>query len=221
LRERLQKRFPDVPVNLHNDAICFAVAEHWQGAGVGVDNMLGIVVSTGVGGGLILGGHLIDGHTGNAGHVGHVVVDPAGPACSCGGRGCLEAFARGPAIAAWAAANGWQTSGDGTARALAHDARRGDPVAVAAFERAGTALGAALASTTALLDISLAVVGGGLAQAGELLFAPARVALAEFARMEFTRHLSVVPAGLGQHAGLVGAAALVLETGRYWSGETT
>jgi glucokinase len=92
-------------------------------------------------------------------------------------------------------------------------------VALAAFERAGTALGTALASTAALLDISLVVIGGGLAQAGELLFGPTRSALAEFARMEFTRQLAVVPAGLGQHAGLVGAAALVLETGRYWSGE--
>jgi glucokinase len=217
LRQRLQERFPDVAVRLHNDAICMAAGEHWQGAGVGVDNMLGMVVSTGVGGGLVLGGQLVDGQTGNAGHVGHVVVDPQGPRCPCGGRGCLEAVARGPATTAWAVSNGWRPSGDGTARALAEDARLGNPVAVAAFERAGRAVGVALASTAALLDIPLVVVGGGLAQTGELLFAPLRAALAEHAGMDFVRNLSVVQARLGQDAGLVGAAALVFQGSRYWS----
>lgn len=219
LRRRLQERFPDLTVRLHNDAICFAAAENWKGAGVGVDNMLGMVVSTGVGGGLVLGGRLIDGNSGNAGHVGHVVVDPAGPACPCGGRGCLEAIARGPAVAAWAVEHGWRTSGDGSARALADDARLGDAVAIAAFERAGGAVGTAIASTAALLDISLVVIGGGLAQAGELLFGPLRQAFAEYGRMNFLRDLVVVPAGLGQDAGLVGAAALVFEGERYWSSQ--
>jgi glucokinase len=217
LRQRLQERFPDVSVRLHNDAVCFVAAEHWQGAGVGVDNMLGMVVSTGVGGGVVLGGRLIDGHTGNAGHVGHVVVDPSGPPCTCGGRGCLEAIARGPAVVAWAVQNGWRPSGDGSASALAADARVGDRVAVAAFERAGRAVGIALASTAALLDVALVVVGGGLIQTGELLFGPIRVALQSHAQMDFVRDLRVVPAELGQDAGLVGAAALVLEGERYWS----
>ncbi|WP_203959193.1 ROK family protein, partial [Sphaerisporangium siamense] len=107
LRERLAGRFPGVPVRVHNDAVCVAVAEHWRGAGRGSADMLGMVVSTGVGGGLVLGGRLIDGGTGNAGHIGHVVVDPDGPACECGGRGCLEAVARGPALATWALSHGW------------------------------------------------------------------------------------------------------------------
>jgi glucokinase len=217
LRSRLQSRFPGVPVRLHNDAPCLAAAEHWIGAGVGVDNMLGMVVATGVGGGLIVDGRLVNGNTGNAGHIGHVVVDPAGPRCSCGGRGCLEAIARGPALAAWAMAQGWQPSGDGSARALADDARLGDSVAIAAFERAGRAVGTAIASSAALLDLSLVVVGGGLAQSGELLFAPLRAAVAEHARIDFVRELRVVPAALGQDAGLVGAAALVLNGDRYWS----
>src|SRR4051812_49622601 len=91
LRARLSQRFPGRPVRLHNDAVALAAAEHWQGAARGHDDALAMVVATGVGGGLVLGGRLVDGATGNAGHVGHVVVDPAGPACTCGGRGCLEA----------------------------------------------------------------------------------------------------------------------------------
>nr|BFE83625.1 hypothetical protein GCM10020093_062260 [Planobispora longispora] len=111
LRDRLAGRFPGVPVRIHNDAVCVAAAEHWRGAGRGSSNMLGMVVSTGVGGGLILGGRLIDGGSGNAGHIGHVVVDPDGPACECGGRGCLEAVARGPGLAAWAVGQGGSRAG--------------------------------------------------------------------------------------------------------------
>ncbi|MBA3620505.1 MAG: ROK family protein, partial [Acidothermales bacterium] len=108
LRDQLRERFPGRPVRVHNDAVCAAIGEHWRGAGCGRAAMLGMVVSTGVGGGLILDGQLIDGSTGNAGHIGHVVVDPDGPPCACGGAGCLEAVARGPALAAWALEQGWR-----------------------------------------------------------------------------------------------------------------
>ncbi|MEV1167181.1 ROK family protein [Nonomuraea sp. NPDC049784] len=108
LRARLAARFPGMPVRLHNDAVCLAVAEHWKGAGRGAADMLGMVVSTGVGGGLILNGRLVNGRTGNAGHIGHVIVEPdGGPRCGCGGHGCLEAVARGPALTAWALDQGW------------------------------------------------------------------------------------------------------------------
>jgi glucokinase len=217
LRARLAERFPGVAVRLHNDAIALAVAEHWRGAARGHPNALGMVVSTGVGGGLVLGGRLIDGATGNAGHVGHVVVEPDGPGCSCGGRGCLEAVASGPRTAAWAVTHGWK--GGQTARELARDARAGDPVAVAAFGRAGAAIGVAIASVAALCDVSVAVVGGGVVQAGPLVLEPLKAALREHARMDFTRELPVVPASLGQEAGLVGAAGLVLAGDRYWSGD--
>ncbi|PZG07395.1 ROK family protein, partial [Nonomuraea aridisoli] len=103
LRARLTALFPGLPVRVHNDAVCLAIAEHWKGAGQGTRDMLGMVVSTGVGGGLILGGRLVHGRTGNAGHIGHVVVEPdGGPRCGCGGHGCLEAVARGPALTTWA-----------------------------------------------------------------------------------------------------------------------
>lgn len=218
LRDRLHEMFPDVPVRVHNDAVCVAVGEHWRGAGRGNANVLGMVVSTGVGGGLVLGGRLVDGYSGNAGHIGHVVVDPEGPKCECGGRGCLEAIARGPALATWARENGWRHP-RGTARELTDDAARGHPVAVAALRRAGEALGVAIASATHLCDVEVVAVGGGLSQAGPLLFDPLEEAFRRHARMEWARAVRVVAAALGQEAGLVGAAALVLSGSRYWNAD--
>ncbi|MEW2357335.1 ROK family protein [Spirillospora sp. NPDC029432] len=218
LRERLRERYPGLPVRVHNDAVCVAVGEHWQGAARGCGNVLGMVVSTGVGGGLVLGGRLIDGASGNAGHIGHVVVDPEGPPCGCGGRGCLEAIARGPGLAAWARDQGWRRDQDDpTGADLAADARRGHPVAAAAMRRAGRALGIAIASATHLCDLEVVAIGGGVSQAGPLLFDPLEEALRAHARMDFARRVRVVPAALGQTAGLVGAAALIFEGGSYWN----
>src|SRR5215468_816149 len=220
LRERLAEQFPGHPVRLHNDAICMAVGEHWRGAGRGRRTMLGMVVSTGVGGGLILDGRLINGATGNAGHIGHVVVDPEGPPCVCGGRGCAEAIARGPALAAWAQAQGWRAGQPQvTARDLADDATQGHPIALAAMRRAGRALGIAIASATHLCDLEVVAVGGGLSQAGSLLFEPLEEALRAHVGLDFARGVAVVPAALGQSAGLVGAAALLFAADRYWAGE--
>ncbi|MGH3744380.1 MAG: ROK family protein [Mycobacteriales bacterium] len=222
LRDRLRHCFPGVPVRLHNDAVAFVAGEHWRGAGRGNDDVLGIVVSTGVGGGIVAGGRLLDGTSGNAGHIGHVVVDPDGPECVCGGRGCLEAIARGPAVVQWAVDQGWR-SGDRqspTAQDLADDASRGHRVAAAALRRAGEAVGVAIASATHLLDLDVVAVGGGLSQAGPLLFTPLEEAFRRHARMAFAREVRVVPAALGQEAGLVGAAALVLAPDdRYWSAD--
>lgn len=216
LRERLQERFPGLPVRLHNDAVAVAVGEHWRGAGRGRDDMLGMVVSTGVGGGLILGGRLVDGVSGNAGHIGHVIVDHEGPPCECGGRGCLEAIARGPGLAAWAREQGWPGE---TGKELSHDAARGHPIAVRAMNRAGWALGVAIASATHLCDLEVVAIGGGLSQAGPLLFRPLEDTLRAHARMEFARQVRVVPAALGQMAGIVGAAAFILAADRYWAAD--
>jgi glucokinase len=219
LLERMRARYGiGLPVAIHNDAVCVAVAEQRWGAGAGRDNVLGMVVSTGVGGGLILGGRRIDGASGNAGHLGHIVVDPAGPPCGCGGRGCLEAIARGPAIAAYAVEQGW--AGEQTGIAVAAGARAGDPACRAAFDRAGTAVGIALASAVALLDVDVVAVGGGVAEAGELFFDPVHKAFTEHAGMDFVRRCSIVPAGFGRGASLAGAAALVLDgrgsVSRFW-----
>lgn len=206
LRARVAELMPAVPVALANDAACMALAEHRHGAGQGVADMLGVVVSTGVGGGLIADGRVVPGRTGNAGHVGHVVVEPEGPACGCGGRGCLEAVAAGPRLVAWARERGW-SGHDGFA--LLASAHQGDPVALQAFRRAGLALGRGLASVAAVCDLDLIVLAGGLANAGPLLFDPAREALGTHAGLDFLRGLRVVPAALGEHAGVVGAAALI------------
>ncbi|MGN6174924.1 MAG: ROK family protein [Streptosporangiaceae bacterium] len=220
LRDRLAERFTGLPVRLHNDAICLAAGEHWRGAGRGRTTMLGIVVSTGVGGGLVLDGRLINGATGNAGHIGHVVVDPDGPPCVCGGQGCVEAIARGPALAAWAQAQGWRPGQPQvTAKDLADDAAQGHPIGLKAMRRAGHALGIAIASATDLCDLEVVSIGGGLSQAGSLLFDPLEEALRRHVGLDFARDVVVVPAALGQSAGLVGAAALLFAADRYWAGE--
>jgi glucokinase len=224
LRARLAERFGGVPVRVHNDAICLVAAEHWRGAGRGKDNVLGMVVSTGVGGGLILDSRVIKGASGNAGHIGHVVVDPEnGPVCSCGGRGCLEAIARGPALVTWAQSQGWRPGQqDATAKDLAADGAQGHPVGLAAMRRAGHALGIAIASAAHLCDLEVVPIGGGLSQAGAMLFDPLEETVRAHAKMEFVRDVRVVPAALGQSAGLIGAAALVLagdHGDRYWVGD--
>lgn len=216
LRERVSERYPGIPVRIHNDAIAVAVAEHWKGAGQGVGHLLGMVVSTGVGGGLVLGGRIVDGASGNAGHIGHVIVDPAGPACVCGSRGCLEAIARGPALAAWAYEKGWRPETGGTGRDLAADARAGDEIARSAFARAGRALGIAIASAIALTDLEIVSIGGGISDAGPLLFEPLEQTLAEYTGLAFTKVARVIPATMGQEAGLVGAAAFVHAAETYW-----
>lgn len=222
LRERFRERYPGVPVRVHNDAVAVAIAEHWRGAARGTENMLGMVVSTGVGGGLVLGGRVVDGMSGNAGHIGHVVVDPESPPCVCGGVGCLEAVARGPALAEWAYDQGWRTdrpADQRTGNDLGDDARVGHEIAVAAFARAGRALGIAIASVKSLCDVEVVAIGGGVSQVGDLLFDPLRATLERHAGLEFTKRVRVVPAALGQDAGLVGAAALVHRGERYWSAD--
>ena len=226
LRDRLAEKFGGhvpggIPVRVHNDAVCMAAGEHWRGAGRGKRNVLGMVVSTGVGGGLILDNHLIDGASGNAGHIGHVVVDPDdGPWCVCGARGCLEAIARGPSLTEWAQGEGWRPDQpDMTAKDLAGDAAQGHSVARAAMRRAGRALGIAIASATNLCDLDVVSIGGGLSQAGALIFDPLQESLAAHTKLDFARQVRVVPAALGQHAGLVGAAALIVSGHHYWTGD--
>lgn len=213
------KRFPivdrvasvvDAPVRLHGDGLCMALGERWVGAGRGARFMLGMVVSTGVGGGLVLDGAPYGGRTGNAGHVGHVVVDSDGAPCSCGGRGCVETIAAGPRMAQWARTQGWDAPVDADAKELADAANAGDAVALRAYRRGATAVAAMIASVAAVCDLDLVVIGGGVAKSGALLFDPVREALASYAGLEFLHGLRVVPAALGSEAGLIGAAALVV-----------
>lgn len=209
-RIRSHPRVPALaPVTLIGDAVAMTAAEHWLGAARGVDNALCMVVSTGVGGGLVLDGRLHAGRSGNAGHIGHISVDLNGPACPCGARGCVEGMASGTAIAAHALASGWTPPAGtaATAADVAAAARRGDRIARAAYERAAQALAAGIAATAALVELDLVVIGGGVAQAGDTLFGPLRRRMAEYAVLDFARDLPIVPAGLALDAGLVGAAA--------------
>lgn len=211
LRDRIAAALPGIRVEVAGDGVCMALGEHWRGAGRGSSYLLGMVISTGVGGGLVFDGKPYFGRTGNAGHVGHVVVEPGGPLCSCGARGCVEAIAGGPRMAAWARELGWDAPPSAGARELAQAAREGEGVALQAFQRAADAVGAMIASVGAVCDLDLVVVGGGVAGAGAVLFDPLREAVASYARLDFLTGMQVVPASLGASAGLIGAAALLRE----------
>ncbi|MEV6315276.1 ROK family protein [Streptomyces sp. NPDC051776] len=211
LVDRVRATTGDLPVTLVGDGVAMTAAEHWQGAARGHANALCMVVSTGVGGGLVLNNRLHPGPTGNAGHIGHISVDLDGDPCPCGARGCVERIASGPNIARRALEGGWRPAADGdaTAAAVARAARAGDPVALASFARAAQALAAGIAATATLVEIEIAVIGGGVASAGEVLFGPLRRALREYATLSFVGGLEVAPAQTGADAGLIGAAAAV------------
>jgi glucokinase len=192
LRARLAGRY-GAPAFVDNDAKALTRAEGWLGAAVGRRDYLAMVVSTGVGAGLVVDGRLLDGASGNAGHLGHVVVEPDGRPCGCGGRGCLEAEASGTAIAA--------VTGRPAAEAP-EEVRR----------RTGRLVGRAVASAVALLDIRLAVVGGSVALGfGASFLDAANEELAARCAIEFGRGARIVPAGLGADGPVVGAAAVGFE----------
>ncbi len=206
LRDRIAELVPDAPITLRMDGICIALAEVWVGAAVGARHAMAMIVSTGVGGGLVLGGRAVPGATGNAGHIGHLEVGGFDDPCPCGGRGCLEAVASGPRTVAWAREHGFEgRTGEELGRAHA----AGDPVALAAVERAGTAIGRAIASATALVDLDVAVIGGGFSRVAPQLFDHARAAIAERTAFDFVTKVRVEPSGLGHDGPLVGAGALV------------
>jgi glucokinase len=209
LRDRVAAMIRGVPVRLGGDGLCMALGEHWLGSGRGARFLLGMVVSSGVGGGLVLDGAPYHGRTGNAGHIGHVVVEPDGQPCTCGGRGCVETVASGPSMARWARANGWSALPGAGAKELTSAAAAGDAAALAAFRRGAAALAAMIASVAAVCDLDLVVIGGGVAKSGGLLLDPVREALGDYAGLSFLSGLRVVPAELGGAAGLVGAARLV------------
>jgi len=192
-------------VGLAGDGHCFALGEHWLGAGRDCDSIVGLVVSTGIGGGAVLDNALFAGRTGNAVHLGHISVNAWGERCVCGAYGCVEMYARGPALVAEARRNGW--AGGDDAQALTADARAGEPVAVAAIDRGMRALAAGMVATAVELDVSTFVLGGGVGQAGEVIFTPLRRHLRDFAVLDYVADLEVRPAELA-NAGLLGAAAL-------------
>jgi len=192
-------------VALAGDGHCFALGEHWLGAGRDVSSMVGLVLSTGVGGGAVIEDRLFAGTTGNAVHLGHISVNAWGPRCVCGCHGCTEMYARGPALVAAAQERGWRGGDD--ARALTADARAGDAIALEVIDTGMRALAAGIATTATELDVRTFVLGGGVSRAGEVVFAPLRRHLRDFAVLDYVADLEVRPAVL-ENAGLLGAAAL-------------
>jgi glucokinase len=189
LRERLQCQV-GLPVAVDNDAKALALGEGWLGAARGSGNYMAMVVSTGVGGGIVVDGRLLDGEGGNAGHIGHLVVEPDGRPCACGGRGCLEAEASGRSIESM----------------TGHPA---DEAPNRVRRRTGTLVGRAVASVANLLDVELAVVAGSVALGfGAVFFEAAQEEIALRSRLDFSRSTRIVPGGLGAHGPLVGAAAV-------------
>lgn len=198
-----------LPTVLVGDAIAAAAGEAWIGAAAGSSALLGIVVSTGVGGGLVLDGKPFVGPSGNAGHFGHIVVEPGGPVCGCGGHGCIEAIASGPAMLAFARAEGWRGA---DVPALTQDCEAGSRPAMAAFDRAAEALAAGIAAATVLCDLDMVVVGGGVSAVGEVLLEPMRRKVASRVTLDFAAKTRIVQAGLGRQSGLIGAASIALST---------
>jgi glucokinase len=192
-------------VALAGDGHCFALGEHWLGAGSDVDSMVGLVLSTGVGGGAVLDNRLLAGSTGNAVHLGHISVNAWGPECVCGCHGCVELYARGPSLVAAAQLRGW--TGGEDAIALTTDARAGNEIALSVIDHGMRALAAGIASTATQLDVTTFVLGGGVSRAGDVIFAPLRRHLRDFATLSYVADLEVRPAVL-ENAGLLGAAAL-------------
>jgi glucokinase len=201
LRQALQPAL-DVPFTIENDANAAALGEAWLGAGRGVQHFLMLTLGTGVGGGVIIAGTILHGARGYAGEIGHTVVDPNGPLCGCGSHGCLEQFASGTAIARMAE----PAYGKTTAKAVALEARRGEPQALEVYRRVGWYLGVACASFANLFNPQAVAIGGGVANAFDLFIETMHTAMRQRTFLEVYNSLRIVPAACGNDAGGLGAA---------------
>lgn len=203
LRELLAKRL-GVPVALGHDVRTGGLAEGRIGAGKGADRFLFVPLGTGIAGAIGVDGRVEAGAHGFAGEIGHVVVRPGGTPCPCGQRGCLERYASASAVSeAWAAVCG---DPDADAADCAKAVASGDPNAVRVWQEAVDALADGLVTALTLLDPRTLIIGGGLAEAGEVLFQPLRDAVRQ--RVTFQKLPSIVPAALGDTAGCLGAGLL-------------
>jgi glucokinase len=223
LRDRLADSLGK-PVFLLNDASAAALGEHRMGAGRGLDNLIYITVSTGIGGGLVINGQLYNGTDGCAAEIGHMIVLIDGPACKCGQHGCFESLASGTAIARMArerlAAGGKSclaelTRGkieDVTAELVAEAARRDDELALSVIDEAACYLGIGLANLVNLINPQMIIVGGGVSKMGAMLLKPARKSMKEHAFKLPARTVRVVRPRLGMDAGLFGAAIYTQES---------
>jgi glucokinase len=222
LREQLQRAL-GLPTEVGNDANLAALAEHRFGAGIGARHMIYITISTGIGGGIIVDGRLLLGAQGFAGEIGHCTIDVDGPRCKCGNVGCLETLASGPALAraAQAALAAGEPSvmvalAGGRPEAISGEtiaaaARSGDRLALQIIDQAGVYIGAGMVNLMHLFNPELFVLGGGVSNMGEPLFSAIRRTIEERALAMIRHGMRIVPAALGDDAGLLGAAALILQ----------
>ncbi|MGC2424387.1 MAG: ROK family protein [Nitrospirota bacterium] len=221
LRSRLQESF-SYPVHVENDANAYALGEYWFGAGKGTSCMVCITLGTGVGGGIILGGEIWRGADGMAGEVGHITVNPDGPLCPCGNRGCLERYSSATAViemADAAVARGVNTAlkdlkkaGLMNAEAVADAAKKGDKVAGRIYSDVGKYLGIAIADLINLLNIECVVIGGGMAGAWDLFIGPLKEEIRTRAFKIPAKRCKLVRGKLKDDAGILGAAGLALKT---------
>lgn len=224
LRAILEKRL-GLPVVVGNDANAAALAEWRFGAGRGTSHLVYMTVSTGIGAGIISGGRLLLGARGSAGEVGHISVEPHGPRCKCDSVGCLEALASGPAIAQAAVAHlragehstiSALVQGDlaqVTAKVVADAAAGGDALATSVIGRAAFYIGVGVANLIHILEPQLILIGGGVANIGDLLFDAIRATVRERAIPALAAGVRIEPAALGDDAGVLGAIALFMEYG--------
>lgn len=206
VRALVEAELPGYNVSLRGDGNCIALAEHWIGAAQGVKYFMGMVVSTGVGGGLILDNRLIDGPTGNGGHFGHIEVGGENTPCGCGGTGCVEAVASGPKTVEWARAQGWAGT---TGEELAADYAAGNSIAMNAVRRSARAVGHGIASATALVDLELVAIGGGFSHVCADYIDLIAQAITDRAPFPFITKVRVVASALSSDGPLIGAASLV------------
>lgn len=211
-----------LPVVVDNDANAAVWGERAFGVARGLDHVALITIGTGIGSGFIIGGGLLRGASGTAAEIGHTVIDPSGPECGCGLKGCLEQFASGAAIARWAREAATSDPGTSivsfsgsvgaiTAEHVARAAREYDDTARAVLRRAGRALGVALSNIANLFDPEVIVLAGSVTRAGEAFLGPARDELARMTSAQRRRPMRLDLSSLGGDAGIVGAAALALE----------
>lgn len=209
LAARLSAAF-EVPVVIENDASAAALGEWQFGAGRGVDDLVYLTVSTGIGGGVVSGGRLLRGATGNAAELGHITAVPGGRPCGCLRRlGCVEAYASGTSIADRAIDAGMPPST--TAREVVAAVQSGDAIATQVWADTTAILGAAIASLVNAFDPALVVLGGGVTRAGDLLFDPIREIVRREAFEPMASNVAIAPAGLGAEVGVWGGVAIALE----------
>ena len=207
-----------IPTFILNDVRSITWGEYEFGAGKGCNSMVMYAIGTGIGGGVVINKQLVLGNSGQAGEIGHMTVEPNGTLCNCGNHGCLEQYASGPAIRAAALkaiAHGATTIlvemveydlNKMTPEVVFNAALKGDEIAKNIYENAGYYLGIAIGNSIVQLEPERIVIGGGIAQAGEILFAPMRRAIQEHVHLVPLERIQIVPAQLGNNAGVIGTS---------------